>query len=67
MNNDLNKRLSALEGASGHHNDKWREVHSKLHIIYGEPGEPFEFDETLTDAEHRAQLSEAIERVYGKE
>jgi hypothetical protein len=66
MNDNLNKRLSALEGAPGHHNDKWRELHAKLHFIYGEPGEPFEFDETLTDAQHRSQLSEAIERVYGE-
>ena len=67
MSKDLDKRLSALEGAPGNRNDKWREIHTKLHLIYGEPGEPFEFDETLTDAEHRAQLCEAIERVYGKE
>lgn len=67
MNNDLDRRLSALEGATGHHNDMWRDFHTKLHLVYGEPGELFEFDETLTSAEHRTQLSEAIERVYGKE
>jgi len=67
MSKDLDRRLSALEGTPGQRNDKWRDVHTKLHLVYGEPGEPFEFDEALTDAEHRAQLSEVIERVYGKE
>ncbi len=67
MSKDLDRRLAALEGAPGNHNDKWRTYYAQLHLVYGEPGEEFVFDEHMTDAQHRALFDAALERVYGKE